>query len=198
MLVHRVFCLLFVLFFFYKQKTAYEMRISDWSSDVCSSDLIEQLRTTDINSVAVRAAIEKIRPDVIVCQGTTLVRDATIAGVPFPLNIHAGLSPRYRGSRCTEWAVACGDVLNIGVTVHRLTKDIDGGAILGQARVQVRPEDTRSEEHTSELQSLMRISYAVFCLKKKNKPPPINTTPHTKPTTHYSLPTHTPALTLHN
>src|SRR3546814_13378795 len=33
----------------------------------------------------------------------------------------------------------------------------------------VRPADLRSEEHTSELQSLMRISYAVFCLKKKNK-----------------------------
>src|SRR3546814_3709456 len=32
------------------------------------------------------------------------------------------------------------------------------------------PETERSEEHTSELQSLMRISYAVFCLKKKNKP----------------------------
>src|SRR3546814_1228413 len=33
--------MLFVLFFFFKQKTAYEMRISDWSSDVCSSDLEE-------------------------------------------------------------------------------------------------------------------------------------------------------------
>src|SRR3546814_7833973 len=33
------FCLMYV-FFFFKQKTAYEMRISDWSSDVCSSDLI--------------------------------------------------------------------------------------------------------------------------------------------------------------
>src|SRR3546814_4116809 len=33
-----------------------------------------------------------------------------------------------------------------------------------------RPNAGRSEEHTSELQSLMRISYAVFCLKKKNKP----------------------------
>src|SRR3546814_2276424 len=33
--------LYFVLFFFFKQKTAYEMRISDWSSDVCSSDLID-------------------------------------------------------------------------------------------------------------------------------------------------------------
>src|SRR3546814_2405127 len=33
------------------------------------------------------------------------------------------------------------------------------------------PTDRRSEEHTSELQSLMRTSYAVFCLKKKKKPP---------------------------
>src|SRR3546814_8046769 len=37
-----IYCLLvFVFFFFFKQKTAYEMRISDWSSDVCSSDLRE-------------------------------------------------------------------------------------------------------------------------------------------------------------
>src|SRR3546814_10170461 len=42
--VVRVFCLLCVLFFFFKQKTAYEMRISDWSSDVCSSDLPAQER----------------------------------------------------------------------------------------------------------------------------------------------------------
>src|SRR3546814_3102548 len=38
----------------------------------------------------------------------------------------------------------------------------------------------RSEEHTSELQSLMRISYAVFCLKKKKKRKPTQTTKHTK------------------
>src|SRR3546814_3176515 len=37
-----LFGFFFVLFFFFKQKTAYEMRISDWSSDVCSSDLIVQ------------------------------------------------------------------------------------------------------------------------------------------------------------
>src|SRR3546814_6964099 len=34
-----VYCMSFIFFFFFKQKTAYEMRISDWSSDVCSSDL---------------------------------------------------------------------------------------------------------------------------------------------------------------
>src|SRR3546814_10542254 len=36
-------CLVILLFFFFKQKTAYEMRISDWSSDVCSSDLPEMM-----------------------------------------------------------------------------------------------------------------------------------------------------------
>src|SRR3546814_8921320 len=52
---------------------------------------------------------------------------------------------------------------------HRLVENIPadlariGGVLAGMAA------GTRSEEHTSELQSLMRISYAVFCLKKKNK-----------------------------
>src|SRR3546814_9830588 len=44
----------------------------------------------------------------------------------------------------------------------------DGLLMIKRSRVQY-PSRTRSEEHTSELQSLMRISYAVFCLKKKNK-----------------------------
>src|SRR3546814_6289690 len=45
----------------------------------------------------------------------------------------------------------------------------------------------RSEEHTSELQSLMRISYAVFCLKKKKKPPTIG-----KPKSHHTYTTKSP------
>src|SRR3546814_994715 len=39
------YCLFYVVFFFFKQKTAYEMRISDWSSDVCSSDLVNDALT---------------------------------------------------------------------------------------------------------------------------------------------------------
>src|SRR3546814_7418668 len=45
---------LFVIrFFFFKQKTAYEMRISDWSSDVCSSDLLEKMTDRTVTSIAV-------------------------------------------------------------------------------------------------------------------------------------------------
>src|SRR3546814_3617477 len=55
-----------------------------------------------------------------------------------------------------------------GHAKHRRDADRRPGAI---RRIEIPPptDDERSEEHTSELQSLMRISYAVFCLKKKNK-----------------------------
>src|SRR3546814_2350438 len=47
-LIIMLFCLYFVVsFFFFKQKTAYEMRISDWSSDVCSSDLGAMVERVD-------------------------------------------------------------------------------------------------------------------------------------------------------
>src|SRR3546814_7289117 len=50
-----------LLFFFFKQKTAYEMRISDWSSDVCSSDLIEWARTDRNGLVSLRLDSEDPR-----------------------------------------------------------------------------------------------------------------------------------------
>src|SRR3546814_2886563 len=52
------FCLMFFsLFFFFKQKTAYEMRISDWSSDVCSSDLIVMLDELSLDDMRTAVAI---------------------------------------------------------------------------------------------------------------------------------------------
>src|SRR3546814_1684106 len=108
------------------QKTADEMRISDWSSDVCSSDLVDgahlpgslpgqrhrlaaELRGTFVGGVRVVQPVAAVRGRLLE-QG-----DDRVAG---DLHPHRVLLPR-------------------------------------------------SEEHTSELQSLMRISYAVFCLKKK-------------------------------
>src|SRR3546814_1344225 len=91
--------LIFCLFCFFKQKTAYEMRISDWSSDVCSSDLPA-------------------------CRHPALWQSW---GCPPPR------VPRHRSRRMFEAFATL-----------------------------------RSEEHTSELQSLMLIPSALFCLKKKH------------------------------
>src|SRR3546814_8999710 len=117
-------------FFFFKQKTAYEMRISDWSSDVCSSDLHEQGRSLDFGALA----FDRERN--------------TQAGF-------AAWTGRF-GSHAFEAALRYDDNSQFG---HESTANAAWAW-------QFSPR-WRSEEHTSELQSLMRISYAVFCLKKK-------------------------------
>src|SRR3546814_4702820 len=67
--------LLFVLFFFFKQKTAYEMRISDWSSDVCSSDLFAaQIATLGLKRGLAEQLSTDGRPD------THVVWDALLVG----------------------------------------------------------------------------------------------------------------------
>src|SRR3546814_9074240 len=107
------------VFFFFNQKTAYEMRISDWSSDVCSSDLL-------ISGIG---SVNKLGAGTVIFSAD---------------NSYTGIT-----------TIAAG-VLQLG-----------GGGTTGSIAGNV--VNNRSEEHTSELQSLMRISYAVFCLKKKKK-----------------------------
>src|SRR3546814_1186078 len=103
------------------------MRISDWGSDVCSSDL-DILRAGKIPAELVTRN-EAYLPAM---QGVTIARQTYthIAGI---------------------------DIVRTGEDQFYVLED--------NART---PSGVRSEEHTSELQSLMRISYAVFCLKKKN------------------------------
>src|SRR3546814_4434405 len=99
------------------------MRISDWSSDVCSSDLVRRQSADDPRD---RAAARR-----------------------------GGWRERERGRGRRDAGDARGAAE--GRTV----------AMTAETPVTVEDDDGRSEEHTSELQSLMRISYAVFCLQKK-------------------------------
>src|SRR3546814_3052020 len=109
------------------------MRISDWSSDVCSSDLVTILAYGTMVHVALATAeAEGIDAEVIDLR--TIV----------PVDIETIEASVKKTGRC--------------VVVHEATRTAGFGAEL-----------SRSEEHTSELQSLMRNSYAVFCLKKKKK-----------------------------
>src|SRR3546814_3212141 len=106
------------------------MRISDWSSDVCSSDLRFEEHQVRHQQASARSTGGRCR---------------RVAAVP-------SSSP---GSSATTAGSASDRASNFGLP-------------------------SRSEEHTSELQSLMRISYAVFCLKKKKQ-----TNPQYAPTSQY-------------
>src|SRR3546814_3387564 len=109
------------------------MRISDWSSDVCSSDL------------SARFKCEPSFPEA----GAAVARDMDL--------LHA-VQARFQIVGRTELDRRL-DIPELRVA--RRKKAVNGFGLDEQAPT------FRSEEHTSELQSLMRISYAVFCLKKK-------------------------------
>src|SRR3546814_3155015 len=124
-----------VMFLFVKQKTAYVLRISDWSSDVCSSDLH--------GSASIEIGDDKLKSE----QGYKWINtfhlqeenlNIEISAYAHYLNHYIYLNPTGEIQESLRGAFPVFDYMQ-----------------------------TRSEEHTSELQSLMRISYAVFCLKKK-------------------------------
>src|SRR3546814_10347288 len=125
-------------FFFFKQKTAYEMRISDWSSDVCSSDL-----NGDYQPLTGGKPYENWLPSA---------------------NIRFQFTPDLFLRLAYSKAITRPDYGNLSpaLLLNPISMTASGG---NPALVPTK----RTEEHTSELQSLMRISYAVFCLKKKNK-----------------------------
>src|SRR3546814_8349060 len=122
--------------FFFKQKTAYEMRISDWSSDVCSSDLLDTPLKKRFREVLLEQAREEELPCLLVTHDQ---EDPAAAGGP--VLFLAAAAPSKKPDRLAKHPAFATDL--------------------------PAPRQ-RSEEHTSELQSLMRISYAVFCLKKTN------------------------------
>jgi methionyl-tRNA formyltransferase len=102
----------------------------------------ELLEVESVNAPAVIDALTRVQPDVVVDHGTTLLREPVIESVPLILNLHWGLSPYYRGVTCTDWALARWDPYSIGVTIHKISKRIDGGDIVVQGRANVEAHDT--------------------------------------------------------
>src|SRR3546814_8127119 len=138
-----------VLFFCFKQKTAYEMRISDWSSDVCSSDL-EVVRRALLDKE--HAIVERLVADID--------RDRT---PPERRSDEA----RIRLALTSTWQTA--EAPSQKHTVHDEVENV--GFYLANVLYRELPVfyeacadaiEARSEEHTSDTQSLISLSYAVF------------------------------------
>src|SRR3546814_3713211 len=149
--------MLFV-FFFFKQKTAYEMRISDWSSDVCSSDLVALVVSLLVSTVTRRHD----RRTVFMVLFSLLIASnlfvAAAPSVPLLLAARVLLGIAMGGF----WAMSTATVMRLvpQSAIPRPLSMVFGG--VAAATIVAAPVGSylRSEEHTSELQSLMRISYA--------------------------------------
>src|SRR3546814_7889901 len=130
------------------------MRISDWSSDVCSSDL-----TTLFDRLA--------------CAPGEL---GELALIGFDVGKARALQARHRvfETQVDDLIVQADDLEQLRTAIRGDRRDTHlrddlVQTLVDRLAIRLRELLGRSEEHTSELQSLMRISYAVFCLKKKNQ-----------------------------
>src|SRR3546814_9846821 len=142
------------------------MRISDWSSDVCSSDLDAEISV----EVDPRTA--------------TAERLAHLAGLGFnrlSLGVQDFDPAVQRAVHRIQSYESVRDLMHSARQLGYASVNMD--LIYG---LPLQTAESRSEEHTSELQSLMRISYAVFCLKKKNttKSSILNTRTHNNSSYH--------------
>src|SRR3546814_8636501 len=137
------------LVFFFKQKTAYEMRISDWSSDVCSSDLNRLLGMTETAIRDVAAILARLA-------------DGDVSG-----RIEAAYEGLFGSLRDDTNALAeqldriAARLSEASGRVQEASGEISSGSLDLSQRTE--SQAARSDEQTSELQSLMRISYAVSC-----------------------------------
>src|SRR3546814_486094 len=196
-------------FFFFKQKTAYDMRISDWSSDVCSSDLEQFIPIAEETGMIADLSLSVTRQALLAARdwdsslslsiniSPWQLRDPWLAQKIIKLLTETGYPAARLEVEITESALfdnlalaqsIVGSLKNQGIS---LALDDFGTGYSSLAHLRALPFDRikidrsfvtsindnaesaaivgRSEEHTSELQSLMRISYAVFCLTKKTK-----------------------------
>src|SRR3546814_1263415 len=119
------------------------MRISDWSSDVCSSDLTPHAL----------GRMQIFEPKPIETEEVLLYeQDGGYKLIP----------ATERGAPWIQQIRRQGRIRALSTVALRKQDTLRAGELMGVASVAL-PESIRSEEHTSELQSLMRISYAVFC-----------------------------------
>jgi methionyl-tRNA formyltransferase len=89
-------------------------------------------RVHGVNSADAIRAVATARPDALLVFGTSIVGpDMLGLARDFALNLHSGMSPRYRGTDCAFWPVVNGEPEWIGATVHECTDQVDGGAVFG-------------------------------------------------------------------
>ena len=109
-------------------------------------------RVPSVNGEEARAALRALDPAVVVVNGTRIIGRETLRAVDVPfLNVHAGITPAYRGVHGAYWALADGRPDLAGSTVHYVDEGIDTGGIVAQSTVAITRDDNFATYPTLQL-----------------------------------------------
>ena len=111
-----------------------------FNQDPIPEDLLHSF--ISVNSKACYNFLVEQQPDLVLILGTRIISERILQSIDAPfVNIHAGITPAYRGVHGGYWALANGDIENAGVSVHLVDRGIDTGAILYQEKITVESQD---------------------------------------------------------
>lgn len=115
-------------------------RIFQFDDREIPAELIKHIAS--VNEPETVELLRSLNPAVVVVNGTRIIAQDVFDRVQAPFaNLHAGITPRYRGVHGAYWALVKRDLQNCGATVHLMDKGIDTGPVLSQARVEPGPRD---------------------------------------------------------
>lgn len=119
------------------------------------------INVSSVNSDDCLQHLIALQPDLVIVHGTRIISKKILTGVKASfINIHAGITPRYRGSHGAYWALYNGDEENCGVTVHLVDAGIDTGSILYQQKIPFTKADNFSTY------SLLQLAIGLQLLQK--------------------------------
>jgi methionyl-tRNA formyltransferase len=123
-------------------RTRYREIINSKSLDLSEIPLNKILNISSINNDIVFSEIKKIKPDLIIVSGTRLISQNSLEKIEAPLfNIHAGITPMYRGAHGAYWALLNNDKEHCGTTIHKIDAGIDTGNIIKQGIIRFTKKD---------------------------------------------------------
>lgn len=97
---------------------------------------IDYIPVESVNGTDVVKLLQRVNPDVVLVNGTRIIKSEILNSVPAHfINIHAGITPKYRGVHGGYWSLWNNDLMNFGVTLHLVDAGVDTGTILAQCRI---------------------------------------------------------------
>ncbi len=121
----------------------------------------KSINLKSVNDQKTKDLLGKINPEVVIVNGTRIISKEVLNCIPVKfINIHAGITPKYRNVHGAYWAIVNNDMGNCGVTVHLVDPGIDTGSIIYQRTIQITNKDNFSTY------PLLQLGEGIICLKK--------------------------------
>jgi hypothetical protein len=125
-----------------KSAQRYQYLVCSKGLNLSQEPFANAVRVESVNGAEVEAWLRESQPDIVVVNGTRIISKRILeASQALFINIHCGITPKYRGTHGGYWARVRQDSLNCGVTVHLVDAGVDTGKIFGQRLIDPKSSD---------------------------------------------------------